>query len=103
MRFLVKVTMPVEAGNVAARNGFQVLQSILEELKPEAAYFIEEQGRRTGLLILDMAETSRIPFIAEPFFMAFNASVEIHPVMLPGDLQKAAPDIERAAKKYLTL
>lgn len=103
MRFLIKVSMPVEAGNVAARSGFQVLDSILQELKPEAAYFIEENGRRTGLLFVEMAEASRIPAIAEPFFLALNASVEFHPAMVPDDLRKAAPDIERAAKKYLAV
>lgn len=103
MRVLVKVSMPVEAGNVAARNGFQTLESILQELKPEAAYFYAEHGKRSALLIIEMAETSRIPAIAEPFFMAFNATVEIHPVMVPEDLRKAAPDIHRAAQQYLSL
>lgn len=103
MRMLVKVTMPVEAGNVAARNGFQALESILQELKPEAAYFYAEHGKRSALLIIQMEETSRIPAIAEPFFMAFNATVEFQPVMLPEDLRKAASEIEQAAKKYLAL
>jgi len=103
MRVLVKVSMPVEAGNVAARNGFQTLESILQELKPEAAYFYAEHGKRSALLIIEMAETSRIPAIAEPFFMAFNATVEFHPVMVPEDLRKAAPDIHRAAQQYLSL
>jgi hypothetical protein len=100
---LVKVTMPVEAGNVAARSGFQALESILQDLKPEAAYFYAEHGKRSALLIIQMEEASRIPAIAEPFFMAFNATIEFQPVMLPEDLRKAAPDIERAAKKYLAL
>jgi hypothetical protein len=45
---------------------------------------------------LDLADASQIPAIAEPWFLAFNASIEIHPVMLPDDLAKAAPAIERA-------
>lgn len=100
---LIKVSVPVEAGNVAARTGFQSLDSILQELKPEAAYFYADKGQRTALLIVEMPEASRIPAIAEPFFLAFNATVEFHPVMLREDLHKAAPDIERAAKKYLAL
>ena len=55
MRFLVKVSFPVEAGNAAAKkDGFKVIQTILEQQKPEAAYFIAEGGRRTGILILNM-------------------------------------------------
>jgi len=33
-------------------------------------------------------------------FLAFNASIEMHPVMAPADLMKAVPAIEQAVKKY---
>ena len=46
------------------------------------------------------SEPSQIPRIAEPWFLAFNASVEIRRAMNPEDLAKAASDIERGAKKY---
>ena len=48
MRFMVKVWIPVEAGNAAAKDGFKDMQSILEEQKPEAAYFVAEGGRRNS-------------------------------------------------------
>jgi len=44
MRFLMKVSMPVEAGNAVAKSGFDVLSKILAELKPEAAYFIARKA-----------------------------------------------------------
>jgi hypothetical protein len=47
-----------------------------------------------------MRDASQIPAIAEPWFLAFNASVEIHPVMIPDDLAKAGSAIENAVKKY---
>ena len=100
MRFLMKVSMPVEGGNAAAKNGFKALQDILGEIKPEAAYFYTEGGKRTGILIVNMSDASQIPSLAEPFFLAMNASVEICPVMLPEDLAKAGPAIEAAVKKY---
>ena len=102
MRFLVKVSIPVEAGNEAARQGKlgETIGRILGELKPEAAYFVEDGGKRTGFLILRMEDAHQIPSIAEPWFLAFNAKVEFHPVMIPEDLQKAGPDIARATKTY---
>ncbi len=100
MRFLIKISWPVEAGNAAARDGFKAVPSILEELKPEAAYFYEENGKRTTLLVVDLQDASQIPAIAEPWFIGFNAAVEFHPAMVAKDLEKAGPAIEKAVKKY---
>src|SRR5689334_21046132 len=102
MRFLVKVSIPVEAGNRAAKAGKlgPIIQSIMADLKPQAAYFTDEHGQRTGYLIVDMQDTSQIPAIAEPWFLALEASIHIHPVMLPEDLAKAGPAIEAAVRKY---
>lgn len=100
MRFLVKAVMPVEAGNKAIKAGMlgTKLQSILAELKPEATYFLEEDGQRTCLMVVDMKEASQIPSIAEPFFLGLNAQVRFHPVMTPEDLNKAG--LEGLAKKW---
>ncbi|MFN0085984.1 MAG: hypothetical protein ACKVX9_11410 [Blastocatellia bacterium] len=102
MRFLVKVNIPVEAGNAAAKAGKlgTTIQSILADLKPEAAYFTDESGQRTAFLFVDMQDASQIPAIAEPWFLAFNASIEIHAVMAPEDLARAGGAIEAAVKKY---
>lgn len=102
MRFLVKVNIPVDAGNASATAGKlgTTIQSILADLKPEAAYFTDDNGQRTAFLFLEMKDASQIPAIAEPWFLAFNASIEIHPVMVPDDLSKAGSAIEAAVKKY---
>ena len=102
MRFLIKVSIPVEAGNAAIKNGSlpRNIESILATQKPEAAYFYEENGKRTGLICVDLQDASQIPAIAEPWFLAFDASVEFHPAMTPEDLKKAGPAIEDAIKKY---
>src|SRR3972149_9371465 len=102
MRFLLKVNIPVESGNKAAKAGKlgSIIQSILADLKPEAVYFSDDKGQRTGYLFLDMQDASQIPAIAEPWFLAFDASIEIHPVMTPEDLAKAGSAIENAVKKY---
>ena len=44
MRFLFKISWPVEAGNAAAKEGFKAIPRILEEQKPESVYFIAEGG-----------------------------------------------------------
>ena len=102
MRFLLKVNIPVESGNAAAKAGKlgATILSILADLKPEAVYFTDSNGQRTAFIFLDMQDASQIPAIAEPWFLAFNASVEIHPVMVPEDLTRAGAAIEKAVKKY---
>jgi hypothetical protein len=102
MRVLLKVGIPVETGNAAAKAGKlgATIQSILADLKPEAVYFTDQDGKRTALLFLDLKDASQIPAIAEPWMLAFNASIEFHPVMVPDDLAKATSAIETAVKKY---
>ena len=102
MRFLLKVNIPVEAGNAAAKAGKlgTTIQSILADLKPEAVYFTADKGQRTAFIFLEMKDASQIPAIAEPWFLAFNASIECQPVMVPEDLAKAGRAIEAAVNKY---
>jgi hypothetical protein len=47
-----------------------------------------------------MEDASQIPAVAEPFFLAFGANIEIDPVMSPEDLTNATPAIEQAVQKY---
>ena len=90
MRMMLKVSIPVEPGNTAVKDGSlkKVIGESLERLKPEAAYFLAEDGRRTAIMVFDLADQSQIPSIAEPFFLAFNAAVSIAPVMNADDLKK---------------
>ena len=101
MRFFLKISIPVEAGNAAAKKGrFKSIQQILEEQKPEAAYFLQDGGQRTAILIVNMEDASQLAEIVEPWFLALNASIECKPVMVAGDLQKAFPALERAVKTF---
>ena len=102
MRMMIQFSIPVEAGNTAARTGGfgPRMQKILEALKPEAVYFTTgPNGERGGFIVFDMQDTSQMPGIAEPFFLNYNASVKFSPVMTPTDLAKGVPGIEKAVKE----
>jgi hypothetical protein len=91
MRMMLRWTVPVERGNEAIKDGSlsQTIEALLEELKPEAAYFWPENGERGGMLVFDMADPSQIPQIAEPLFLKLDAAVDFAPVMNADDLKKA--------------
>jgi hypothetical protein len=48
MRFMLTFRIPTDEGNAAAKDGrlAQTVQSIMEELRPEAAYFADIEGAR---------------------------------------------------------
>lgn len=103
MRMMLRVSIPVEAGNAAARSGSlgSTVKAMLDDLKPEAAYFTaEDNGQRTGYIFFDMKDPSEIPAVAEPWFLAFNASLTFRPAMNPQDLASAGPGIDRAVQSY---
>jgi hypothetical protein len=94
MRGLIHVKLPHEPFNTAVRKGTagDTIQKILAETKPEAVYFTEYHGRRGAILIVDITDSSKVPALAEPWFLSFNANVEFHIVMSPEDLGRAGLD-----------
>ena len=95
MRMMLRWTVPVERGNEAIKDGSlaKTLESLLGELKPEAAYFWPENGERAGMVVFDMTDPSQIPQIAEPLFLNLDAAVEFLPVMNPDDLKRALENV----------
>ena len=91
MRMMLRWRVPAEQGNLTIKNGTmtELLESMLGDLQPEAAYFCPEGGMRAGMLVFDLARPSQIPQIAEPLFQNFNAEVEFLPVMNADDLREA--------------
>jgi hypothetical protein len=100
MRMLVHVKMPHKEFNDYVKDGSigQKIKRIFDELKPEVVYFTEYNGRRGLIMIIDVAEPSSVPKIAEPWFLLFSADVEFHIVMSPGDLEKAG--LDKLAQKW---
>ncbi len=94
MRMLLNISIPHEPFNTAVKDGTagQKLARIVDEIKPEAVYFTEQHGQRGAIMIVEMSDASKIPALAEPWFLIFNANVEFRVVMTPDDLQKAGLD-----------
>ncbi|MGO9938186.1 MAG: hypothetical protein ACLPH3_11000 [Terracidiphilus sp.] len=76
------------------------IQQILADLKPEAAYFSEDGGQRTAYIFFDMKDSAQLPGVAEPWFLAFNASLTVRPAMTPQDLADGLPGMKSAVEKY---
>ena len=101
MRFMITCRIPVAKGNESAKAASldSTIQSIMEELKPEAAYFSEIEGARSGYIVINMDDASQISAIAEPLFLGLGAAIQVHRVMTPEELGQATPAIEQAAQK----
>ena len=97
---MMMVEFPLEPFNSAVRNGTAgaTMKKILDDAKPEAAYFGERDGKRGGVLIVDVAKPSDVPRLAEPWFLSFNAEVRFRVVMTPEDLAQA--DLNALGKKW---
>jgi hypothetical protein len=90
MRLMLKFTIPVERGNEAAADGTlaQAIESLIDQVKPEAAYFMLADGERAGMLFFDKADSADLPAINEPLFAKLDAAIEIVPVLTAADLKR---------------
>lgn len=88
------VKIPHNEFNAAVKDGSAgaKLKKILDALKPETVYFTAIKGFRTAVIVADLSDASKMPALAEPWFLTFGADVEVHPVMTPADLAKGGLD-----------
>jgi hypothetical protein len=100
MRMLLTVRIPHEPFNTAVRKGTAgtTLNRILEETRPEAVYFTEQDGTRGAILIINVENPSQIPTFAEPWFLNFNADCKFRIAMRPEDLKEAG--LEGLGRKW---
>ena len=91
MRMMFKWTIPAATGNQAIQDGslMAVMEKLLEQLQPEAAYFGPLDGKRAGIIVFDMTDPAQIPQIAEPLLQGLEAEIEFTPVMNLDDLRRA--------------
>lgn len=91
MQMIMEVELPNEPFNSLLKKGTvgHTLQGVLDEIKPNAAYFSEQDGQRGAFLLVDVPDPARIPALAEPFFVRFDASVKFRVCMTPEDLARS--------------
>ena len=89
MRMMLKFTLPVEKGNAAVRDGLleRVLESVMNKLKPEAAFFGPFEGKRGGVIFFNLSDPSQIVEVAEPRLLNMNAEIEFVPVKNGEDMR----------------
>jgi len=89
MRTMLKVLVPVEAGNKAIKDGslHKAVEAFMQRFKPESAYFYADGGKRSMQFVFNLSDTTDIPSVAEPFFMGLNAEIYATPVMNADDLR----------------
>ena len=75
MRMMLRWTVPAEKGNAMINDGSmgRVIEAVMEKTNPEAAYFLAQDGKRSGMVFFDMKESTDIPRIAEILFQGFGA------------------------------
>ena len=68
MRVLMLLQFPIEPFNTAVKNGTvgAKMRQILDATKPEAAYFTERDGRRGGILVVNMDKASEFRIAMTP-------------------------------------
>ncbi|MFI0430273.1 panthothenate synthetase [Mariniflexile sp. HMF6888] len=100
MRMLVNVTCPIEPFNSMVRNGTagEIIGRVIDDIKPESIYFTEQEGNRGAVMVVEVANASDIPSIAEPWFLNFEAICEFRIAMSPDDLMKS--NLTKLAEKW---
>jgi len=90
MRLIFRFSIPVRKGNEAASDGTlaQALRELVEKVRPEAAYFHLDDGRRAGTLVFEAKEQFLLAEINEPLFAKLDAKIDIQPAISLDELLK---------------
>ncbi len=89
MRMLLKAQLDTQMASEQIQQGTlgENMERVLDQMKPEAAYFYPENGKRTAILVFDMDDPSQLPALTEPFFQNSGADVHVAPVMDVNDMR----------------
>lgn len=102
MRIMVTFSFANPGANELVRSGkiAEVFGHLMEDLKPEAAYFFPEGGERGGLVVVNVQDSSEVAGIGERFWFGMGAQVEMRPVMNGEDLQRGLAGVPGIVQRY---
>ncbi|WP_380281212.1 hypothetical protein [Kitasatospora purpeofusca] len=88
MRALLEIELDTPTTNRAVADGAvaERFDRIMADLKPEAAYAFPRNGRRCQIIVVDVPDEAAVVAICEPFWLEFNAHVDLHICMDPEQL-----------------
>jgi hypothetical protein len=100
MNFVMTVRIPHKQFNAAIKDGTAAakMKKILDATKPEAVLFTEVDGHRGAVMFIDIADASKLPFFAEPWFLTFEADCTFRLGMSPKNLKDS--DLEKLGKMW---
>ena len=83
MRLIFRFSIPVQKGNEAVSDGTLplALRSLVEKVRPEAAYFHLDNGDRAGTIVFEATDQMQIAEINEPLFVQLGAKIDIQPAI----------------------
>ena len=83
MRLIFRFSIPVQKGNEAVSDGTLALalKSLVEKVKPEAAYFHLDDGCRAGTIVFEATDQLQMAEINEPLFEKLDAKIDIQPAI----------------------
>jgi len=83
MRKFVRASFDLEAANRAIKVGSigKIFEGFAKEFQPEGMWLVSQDGNRCTVAVFDLPSTSKIPPLAEPFFMGLGGAIEATPVM----------------------
>ncbi|MER6444707.1 hypothetical protein DEJ51_11690 [Streptomyces venezuelae] len=90
MRVMLRAHMDTAATNEGIKTGAmpQAIKTLMDRVKPEAAYFGLHEGVRSCWIVFDLQDSAQMPPLMEDLFLQFNAEVEVAPVMNAEDLAR---------------
>lgn len=90
MRVMLRAHMDTAATNEGIKTGSlpQAMKTLMEKVKPEAAYFGLHEGVRSCWIVFDLQDSAQMPPLMEDLFLQFNAEIDVAPVMNAEELAR---------------
>ncbi|MEM1059174.1 MAG: hypothetical protein AAGK14_07985 [Verrucomicrobiota bacterium] len=90
MRMMYKFLIPNQKGDQTKLDGSlrKALKELVEETKPESAYFYMYHGKRGGLLVFDVEHPGDLVPINDKLIAATGAEINVHPTLNWEELEK---------------